>query len=43
MSPTGIAIVWVSDATGDNMISVTLGADETFTEEDILLDIGMIS
>lgn len=42
MSPTGIAIVWVSDATGDNMISVTLGANETFTEEDILLDIDII-
>lgn len=42
MSSTGIAIVWVSDATGDNMISVTLGANETFTEEDILLDIDSI-
>lgn len=42
MSSTGIAIVWVSDATGDNMISVDLGANETFTEEDILLDIDII-
>ncbi|WP_272676936.1 PfkB family carbohydrate kinase [Providencia huaxiensis] len=42
VSPTGIAIVWVSDATGDNMISVTLGANETFTEEDVLLDIDII-
>lgn len=42
MSSTGIAIVWVSGATGDNMISIDLGANETFTQEDILLDIDTI-
>lgn len=42
MSSTGIAMVWVSGATGDNMISIDLGANETFTQEDILLDIDTI-
>jgi ribokinase len=42
MSSTGIAMVWVSGATGDNMISIDLGANETFTQEDILLDIDII-
>jgi ribokinase len=42
IASTGIAIVWVSNATGDNMITIDLGANETFTQEDILFDIEII-
>jgi len=42
IASTGIAIVWVSNTTGDNMISIDLGANETFTQEDILFDLDII-
>lgn len=42
IASTGIAIVWVSNTTGDNMITIDLGANETFTQEDILFDIEII-
>ncbi|WP_410016264.1 PfkB family carbohydrate kinase [Sodalis sp. C49] len=42
IAATGIAIVWVSNTTGDNMISIDLGANETFTQEDILFDLNII-
>ncbi len=42
IASTGIAIVWVSSTTGDNMISIDLGANETFTQEDILFDLEII-
>jgi len=42
IASTGIALVWVSHATGDNMITIDLGANETFTQEDILFDLDII-